>query len=597
MPEATVGAALAGRRRRDPDQVVAYVHDRAGDVTRLTVGELWERACKAAGGLKALGVGAGDAVALCADTGADAIAALFGSMLLGAVPFVVEPPLSEARATVWGERFRHMAAVAAPRALITGSDTSAAVERMGADLGVPVLAPPYQTAAPEHAPLSPASVDADAPAYLQFTSGTTGDAKAVVITHRQLYANAVAIARHTPYLRSDLMVGWLPLHHDMGLVGTVFSTFLHEVPVVLMPPLSFAFRPERWPQAISHYRGTLSPAPNFAYHLCASRASDAALAGLDLSSWRVAYNGAEAVRSDTLDLWQRRMGPLGFAPHAMQPCYGMAEVGVAVTLSEPGRPPRVLHISRSALADTDAVVAVERGDPDAMEVTAVGRPLPGYEVRVEGPDGTELPERRQGRLIISGPSLTERYLTANGAGDPSLRADGLDIGDLGFYADGDLFVTGRVKDLIIIGGRNYLPYSLEAAATEVPGIRQGGVAAVGVPHPHKGTESLLVLAESPGAHDPERSRALAAAVERAIAERTGLRPDQVWLLPLGRLPKTPSGKLQRARITALAMAGELDQPLEPPRTGRRGQANLRSPPCQPSRTIRQPCRASPATSR
>ncbi|WP_055565422.1 AMP-binding protein [Streptomyces atriruber] len=558
VPEDTVGAALAGRRERAPDSVVTYVHDRSGVLTRLTAGELWDRACAAADDLQALGVGAGDTVALCADTGPDLVTALFAAMLAGAVPFVVEPPLNEARGAVWGERFRHMAAVASPRALVSGPEISPTVQSVCADLRVPVLEPPYGAAGGSPSTRRPAPVSADAPAYLQFTSGTTGDAKAVVITHRQLYANVAAIAGHVPYRQSDVMVGWLPLHHDMGLVGTVFSTFLHQIPVVLMPPLAFAFRPELWPQAISRFRGTLSPAPNFAFHLCAARAKDEGLAGLDLSSWRVAFNGAEAVSSATLDLWQRRMGPLGFAAEAMQPCYGMAEIGIAVTLSEPERLPRVLHISRSALAGTGTVVAAEPGAPDAQEVTAVGRPLPGYGVRVEDADGNELPERRQGRLIISGPSLTERYLTVDGAGDPSLRPDGLDIGDLGFYADGDLFVTGRVKDLIIIGGRNYLPYSLEAAAAEVPGIRRGGVAAVGVPHPERGTETLLVVAESAAAHDPDRSRAVAADVERVIAARTGLRPDRVHLLPRGKLPKTPSGKLQRVRITALAAAGLLD---------------------------------------
>jgi fatty-acyl-CoA synthase len=562
VPRATIGAAMAHRARQEPQAVAAYVHEDDGAPVRLTVEDLWTASATVAGELASAGVTAGDSVALCADTSADLLAALFGGMLLGAVPFIVEPPLTEGRGTMWAERFRHMVRVARPRAAFAGGRSAPVVAKVCADLGLPVLTGPFTgeagtAAAPGVVRRLPHQVSPDAPAYLQFTSGTTGDAKAVVITHRQLFANVAAIGDHVPYLRGDLMVGWLPLHHDMGLVGSLFSTFLHGIPVALMPPLAFAFRPERWPQAISLYRGTLSPAPNFAYHLCASRTTEAVLAELDLSSWRVAFNGAEAVGSQTLRLWQERMGPRGFAPEAMQPCYGMAEVGIAITLSQPGRPPRVLHADRTALAGSGAVVPVAPGHPDAQEITAVGRPLPGYEVLVVDDAGRPLPEYRQGRLVISGPSLTDGYLTADGVADPAPRDGRLDIGDLGFFADGDLFVTGRVKDLIIIAGRNYLPYTMEAAATEVTGVRRGGVAAVGVPHPVKGTESLVVVAESAAAHTPEEAAALAALVEKAVAARTGLRPDRVLVVRRGTLPKTPSGKLQRARIAGLVAAGEL----------------------------------------
>jgi acyl-CoA synthetase (AMP-forming)/AMP-acid ligase II len=341
----------------------------------------------------------------------------------------------------------------------------------------------------------------------------------------------------------------------MGVVGGMFSVFLHSIPFALMPPLSFALRPERWPQSVSYFRATLSAGPNFGYHLCATRIPGEALADVDLRSWRIAFNGAEPVRPATLRLWQDRMGPLGFVPEAMQPCYGMAEVGLAMALSQPGIRPRVVHVDRIELAGSGRVVSVPADHPNAQALTAVGRPLPGYQVRVIGAHGTDLPERRHGQLLLSGPSLTGGYLTADGTVPDNPRDGWLSTGDLGFFAEGDLFVTGRTKDLIVIAGRNYLPDDIEEAAGGLNGVRRGALAALSVPNPDTGTESLVIVVESPIAHIPDKAAELVGQIERAITERTGLRPDRVVVIRPGGLPKTSSGKLQRHKI-ASSLGGE-----------------------------------------
>jgi len=552
----TLGEALAERCRRAPDSVVAYVQQDDDYWHRVTAAGLWAGAVTAAHAFASAGVGPGDHVALCADTSTELLEALFGCVLLGAAPFVVEPVLTEARTEQWTSRFQHMVVVACPAAVFTAGPAAQITQKAGAELGLPVLVGPLDPG-DTHLNL-PHPVSPDATAYLQFSSGTTGDAKAVVMTHRKLLANVAAVGRRVGYLKNDLLVSWLPLHHDMGLVGAVFSTFLHGIPVALMPPLSFAFRPERWPQAVSHFRGTLSPAPNFAYHLSARRISEEALADMDLRSWRAAFNGAEAVNPDTLRLWQERMGPAGFAEETMQPCYGMAEVGIAFSLSRPGTKPRVLYADRTELADSGRVVPVPADHADAQPLTAVGRPLEGYQVRVVDTDGNELPEYHQGELVLSGPSLTDGYLTTGSASD-NPRDGRLHSGDLGFLADGDLFVTGRIKDLLIIAGRNYLPYSLEDAAASLDGVRRGSVAALGISEPDTGTESLVLVAESPAAQEPssELATLLARQIETTVAERTGLRPDRVVLVRPGSLPKTSSGKLQRGVVARMLDRGEL----------------------------------------
>lgn len=552
-PATSLGGALLDRLERAPDGVAYYVFDAAGELERLTVADLAARAGGAASAFEALGAVKGDRIGICADTGPDMLAAFFGAALLGAVPFVVEPPLTAGRLAVWRRRSEHIVRTAAPRLLAADGVARAATDELAAGIGVPLVSPPFGVA-PEAS--ATATADAEQLAFLQFTSGTTSDSKGVGISYRALRANAHALGERSPYLAGDVMVGWLPLHHDMGLVGATLTPFLHDLPAVLLPPRMFAFHPVRWLWAVHCFRGTLSPAPNFAYQRCARRFADGALAGLDLSSWRVAFNGAECVDAGTLRGWQARLGPYGFRAGSMRPAYGMAELTLCAALPHPDATPRVRCIDRALLAQTGRAVAAT-DEREILEVVSVGPAVPGHRIVVVDELGAAVADGVQGEILVAGPSLMSGYYR-HGVAVHEQPADGwLRTGDIGFLADSELYVTGRRKDLIILAGNNYQPYPLEAAAAAVPGVYDGGVVAIGGRDPQRGTEALIVLFETRAAGDPQRSDELCASIEQAIASKTGLRPHRVVAMKPGSLPRTSSGKLQRRRIGELVAARDL----------------------------------------
>lgn len=549
----TLGAALAEWALERGDDVALHLYDMAGECRALTVAELSARAAGAATELAERGVGPGDPVAVSLETGPELVATFFGAALLGAVPMLMEPPLAEGRARVWGQRVGEVLRRVRPRLLVAASAAGRYAGPLAEAAGVPVVPPSTVLAAG----VRPAGGDPDAVAVLQLTSGTLGAAKAAGLTHRALFANAAAIAARTPYRADDVMVSWLPLHHDMGLSGALLSGFLHRIPVVLLPPMAFLLRPERWLQAVHRFRGTLSPAPNFGYQLCATRVRDEALAGLDLGSWRVTYNGAEPVAAATLRRWQERFGRYGVRPQSMRPAYGMAEMCVAVALTGPDEPPRVEHVDRDALADAGRAVPVRPRATGARALVSVGRPLPGYQVRVVDAAGRSTEDHVLGRIRVRGPSMMAGYLGDPAATTAAIRDGWLDTGDVGFLAGDELFVTGRATDLLIVAGRNYHPYPAEAAAATVHGVRTGGVAVVGMPDPARGTEAVVVVVESALASRPRQRDALAARVGRVVTDELGVRPDRVVVVRPGALPRTPSGKLRRAQVAAELHAAEL----------------------------------------
>ncbi|MEW9533731.1 fatty acyl-AMP ligase [Microbispora sp. NPDC049125] len=542
----TLGAALASRAQSEPGAVAYYLQD---EPEGITVGELYELAGRAASALVDRGVSPGDRVGVCLDTGRDLLATIFGCQLAGAVPFLTEPAVLPSRRRAGADRIRHMIRVARPRAFVVDASLGELVGPVCAEHRVPMVTPPFTSAGWSRGP----AADPDELALIQFTSGTTKAARGVALTHRAAMANIAAIGSRLRMRDGDLTVGWLPLHHDMGMIGILLSTFMHGVPVALLSPMSFALSPERWLRTISYFRGTISAAPNFAYRLCATRLSDAALKDLDLSSWRAALNGAEVVDAPTVRAWQERMRPYGLHPRSMVPCYGMAEIGLAATFADPGSPVRTRRVDHGFLRASGRAVDAREGDVPVLELVSCGPPLPGVEVRITGEDGRPLPGRTEGDIRLRTSSAMNGYY-----GDPEetrrVLGDGwLRTGDRGLLIDGELYVTGRIKDLIIIGGRNYTPYEIEAAAADV--APSGTVtAAVGCPDPDRG-EALVVLVEFRGQVDDPA--ALRAAVVRSVSSRTGLTVQRVVLVRRGSLPKTSSGKLRRPEIVQSLIAGRL----------------------------------------
>jgi 1-acyl-sn-glycerol-3-phosphate acyltransferase len=382
-------------------------------------------------------------------------------------------------------------------------------------------------------------------AFLQFTSGSTGNPKGVVLSHKNLLANIRAVVNATQASHEDVFVSWLPLYHDMGLIGALLSTLYSAVPLVLMSPLRFLARPVRWLEAIHQHHGTMTAAPNFAYELCVRKVPEEALKNLDLSHWRVALNGAEAIAPGTMERFQERFGPVGFHPEVMQPVYGLAECSVGLTGPVLGRPPRVDHISKDAFETERLATPVESSDAEALEFVACGVPLVGHDLRVVDDLDQEIPERHIGRIQFRGPSATAGYFENPEATQELLTEDKwLNSGDLGYLAGGEVFLTGRAKDLIIRGGRNLYPQELEELVGELPGVRKGNVAVFASRDLHSGTEHLVVLAETREKSAEAKSK-LEGEIRRISTEVFGFPAEEILLAAPGTVLKTSSGKIRR----------------------------------------------------
>jgi len=390
--------------------------------------------------------------------------------------------------------------------------------------------------------------------FLQYTSGSTTSPKGVMVTHANLMANITAFLG--PHGLNggpgDVAVSWLPLYHDMGLIGFILGPLIYIGPVVILSTTSFARDPRVWLKAIDKYRGTISYAPNFAYAQVVKRLRDQDLEALDLSCWRVAGCGAEPIHAPTLLNFAERLAPAGFRAEAFMPSYGLAESTLAVTVHPREAPLRIDRIEAESLKQGRANPARENNGR-ANEVVSCGVPFPNHQVAIVDEDGLALPEREIGEVIIRGPSVTRGYF-GNAEATASTWQDGwLYTGDLGYLAGGELFICGRSKELIIIRGANYYPQDIELAARDLPGVKRGNVAAFGVNDGRE--ERLVILAEA----DAREGEALRRAIATRIREAIGLEVHRVSLVPVGTLLRTTSGKLQRRKMKQLYEQGEIPE--------------------------------------
>ncbi|ETX04169.1 MAG: AMP-dependent synthetase and ligase, partial [Candidatus Entotheonella gemina] len=389
------------------------------------------------------------------------------------------------------------------------------------------------------------SVEAEDIAFLQYTSGSTGNPKGVVLTHDNLLANIRAMMMAAEATPQDVFVSWLPLYHDMGLIGAWLGSLYQAYHLVIMSPLTFLTRPQRWLEAIHVHRGTLSGGPNFAYELCVRRIRDEDIAGYDLSSWRIAFSGAEPVSPATMQRFTERFTAYGFQPRSMAPVYGLAEGTLGLAFPAFGRGPRLDPVQREVFTRTGQAVSADVDDPDPLVFVSCGYPLPGHQIRIVDTAGYEVPERQEGRLEFSGPSATSGYFR-NPEASRELDRDGwIDSGDLAYIAEGEVFITGRAKDLIIRAGRNLHPYELEEAVGNLLGVRKGCVAAFGSRDPVSGTERLVVLAETRET-DAEQLTKLQSQIDALVVDMLGAPADDVVLAPPQTVLKTSSGKIRRA---------------------------------------------------
>jgi 1-acyl-sn-glycerol-3-phosphate acyltransferase len=528
---------------------------------RITYGALWARAVDVAAGLRARGVAQGESVALMLRTEPGFFQAFFGVLLAGAVPVPIYPPTRAGRLEEYAARQVKILDNAQARLLVTFPE----VERVAGLLRARVRSLTGVTTLDRLAAgpaIPPPGVGPEDPALIQYTSGSTGDPKGVVLSHANLLANIRSLGQALGVGPDDVCVSWLPLYHDMGLIGMWLGSLYHGVPVVILPPLAFLARPARWLRAISAHRATISAAPNFSFDLCVKRLTDADLEGVDLGSWRLALNGSEAVSPETIERFVRRFASRGFRREAMCPVYGLAESSVGLTMSPPGRGPRIDRIRRATFERSRHAEPAPPGEPSPLAFVASGAPLPGHDLRIVDAAGVSLPERVEGRVEFRGPSVTSGYFRNPEATAAVVRDGWMDSGDLGYRAEGELYITGRRKDVIIKAGRNLYPQEVEELVGDVPGVRKGCVAAFGVGDPTIGTERLIVVAETRAGTTDARRR-LEAVVRERVVDALGLPPDTVLFASPGSVLKTSSGKIRRSATREAWIRGDLVRRTSP----------------------------------
>ncbi len=539
---------------------LTVLEDDATILATMTYRELAEAARQFAQGLIERDVAPGDRIALMLPTSRDFFVAFFGILYAGAVPVPIYPPM---RLSQLEEHLRRQAGIlrnAGTRMLVTiaegrrlASLLQAQVESLTAVETVAGLSSPAAGI------VSLPVTDAAATALIQYTSGSTGDPKGVVLSHANLLANIRAMGQAMQASSADILVSWLPLYHDMGLIGAWLGCLYFAAPLYVMSPLSFLVRPESWLWAIHRFRATLSAAPNFGFELCLNKIDDANLQGLDLSSLRTVANGAEPVSVPTLRRFIEKFGRYGFRPGAMAPVYGLAESAVGLAFPPPGRIPIIDRVDRDALSQRGIAEPARAGDPRPFEIVACGQPLSGHEIRIVDELGREVAERHEGRLEFRGPSTTAGYFHNDVKTRQLIRGGWLDSGDRAYMAAGDVYITGRIKDIIIRAGRHIYPQEIEEAVAEIPGIRKGCVAVFGVTDSASGTERVVVLAETRES-DPVARSALQARAQEVASDIAGTPADEIVLAPPQTVPKTSSGKIRRSAAKELYVGGRVAAP-------------------------------------
>ncbi|WP_106849441.1 long-chain-fatty-acid--CoA ligase [Blastococcus sp. Marseille-P5729] len=510
--------------------------------------EDWARihldARRAAASLAARGIGAGDAVALFMGSPRHVAVATQACWLRGASVTMLHQPTARTNLTTYAaDTFGILQTIDAD-ALVLGPPYADVVEHFApaaSDASAAILTSDELLAGERLIDPDPAVADESSPALLQLTSGSTAAPKAVVITHGNLISNMRAMVEVSDIRADDIMLSWLPVFHDMGMVGFLCVPMVFGLKLVKVTPADFVASPASWMRLISDRGASITAAPNFAYGIAARALSKAA--PLDLSTLRIALNGAEPIDPRTVELFCEAGERHGLDPSAVLCAYGMAEAALAGSVAPVGRGLVIATVDERVLGAQRVAKPVE-GAGSAFAL--LGAPLGGIEVEVRGEKGEVLPERHVGTLMIRGDAVSPGYVTAEGLRGSQDAEGWLDTGDEGYLVDGEVVVCGRIKDLIIIGGRNIYPTDVERAAERVEGVRRGNCAAV--PVLVGGREVLAVVAESTYYDDEQHRGRIEQEIRVATYADLEVRPTYVVLIAPGALPKTPSGKIQRVKV-------------------------------------------------
>jgi acyl-CoA synthetase (AMP-forming)/AMP-acid ligase II len=534
-----------------PDSLAfGFLIDGEEEGPRLTYGDLDREARTVAAALQDV-AGPDERALLQYPPGLDFISAFFGCLYAGVLPVPAYPPRFD-RLAQSGQVLAGIAADCRPRVLLTSAALAGFLQ--GATLGAKHCIATNQLDRSLASRWREPKTDPDAPALLQYTSGSTASPKGVVVTHRNLMHNEAMIEAALEHCGPGGGVSWLPPYHDLGLVGGILQSVYHGGWCRLMSPLAFLQKPFRWLQAMARYRGDTGGGPNFAFDLCVQRISPEEKASLDLRHWSIAAIGSEPVSAETMDRFAVAFASCGFRREAFYPCYGLAEATLLVTGGPKGIGP-VVRTIRGAAIEEGQVVAAAAAEPGARTLVGCGRTWLGQEVLIADPvTRSRCPAETVGEVWVAGPSVAQGYwerpeetaavfgghLADSGEG-PYLRT-----GDLGFIQDGELFLTGRLKDLIVLRGRNHYPQDIEETVQAVhPGLRAGAGAAFEIIR--EGRPALVVVQEVDRLYRREDLSQVIGDVRQAVAERHEVQVHDVQLLEYGSIPRTSSGKVQRHR--------------------------------------------------
>jgi acyl-CoA synthetase (AMP-forming)/AMP-acid ligase II len=535
------------------DRGYTFVEEDGRTERYLSFTQLEDEVSRYAAAMLRLGLRRGDRVAMIVPESERFVLTFLGAMHAGLVPVPMCPPMTLGKLGNYLESSRHIVQRAEATALICTSDVKKIVGSLAGGSLRFIVSVDELPLSEERATI--ANITNDDPAFIQFTSGSTSRPKGVVLTHGNLSANAHCIMNlglnATP---EDRGCTWLPFYHDMGLIGFVLAPIVTQTPVAFLPPLAFLKRPAHWFRMISRHRGTIGFGPNFAYGLCTSRIKDHELEGIDLSSWRIAGCGAEPIQKAVLDSFADRFASVGFRREAFMPCFGMAESTLAVSFFDTSAAPRADHVRLDALTSKNRAVPHDDSTVEMAAFVSCGKPFPGHELGIMDEAGHLLGDRAVGEIVIKGPSVMKEYWNDPAATAETIRNGWLHTGDRGYLADGELHVCGRIKDMIIVAGRNYYPTDIEWACNDVAGVRRGNVVAFGVGE-FTGNESVVVCAEL--RDDKVDREQITHDVKARVLELVGVRVNEVLLLEQGALPKTSSGKLQRRKTRQMYIEGDL----------------------------------------
>ncbi len=528
---------------KHPHRVHIQLYEENFEGETITYIQLYENALKVASSLQELGLNPYECVAIMLPTGAEYFYSFFGILLAGGVPVPIYPPARPSQLEEHLRRHTHILnncdakiLISTPQAKIVTALLKSYVQNIKEVVTIQEILKTKNTS------ILP-QVHKKNTAFIQYTSGSTGDPKGVVLTHANLVANIKAMGERVHATSKDVFVSWLPLYHDMGLIGSWLASLYYSALFVVMSPLEFLAKPQRWLWAIHKYGGTLSASPNFGYEYTLHRLKNKNLKGLDLSSWRAAFNGAEAISPLSIKDFSEYFKQYGFNQKAMTPVYGLAESSVGLVFSTLNELPKIDTIQRELFMENK--IAKKSTTNDTLSFVSCGLPLTGHQIRIVDTFGNELPSRHEGNLQFKGPSSTKGYYKNQKKTDELRDNSWLNTGDLAYIAEGELYITGRVKDIIIRAGRNIYPDQLEKSIGDIEGIRKGCVAIFGVIDKRTTTEQLVILAETKLTQKVSREE-LIDKIYTLCNDLLGSPADEVILAEPGAILKTSSGKIRRS---------------------------------------------------